>query len=112
MKAVFVKLPAFQRYRERYLDDVAYANFQRLLLHQPYAGDVMAATGGLRKVRFLHSRKGAGKRGGLRLIYYYWSQGDQFWLFTLYDKNEVEDLLISERMALARFLRHEIEART
>ena len=33
-------------------------------------------------------RRGKGKRGGLRVIYFYWVRGLEFWLFTLYDKNE------------------------
>ena len=30
--------------------------------------------------------------GGLRVIYFHWTASQQFWLFTLYDKNEVSDL--------------------
>jgi len=37
-------------------------------------------------------RRGKGKRGGLRVIYFYWVGGLEFWLFTLYDKNELSDL--------------------
>ncbi|MEM5387217.1 hypothetical protein VSR68_26975 [Paraburkholderia phymatum] len=37
----------------------------------PEAGDAIKGAGGLRKVRFGDARRGKGKRGGLRVIYYY-----------------------------------------
>jgi putative transcriptional regulator len=43
-------------------------------------------------VRFSDARRSKGKRGGLRVIYYYWTGGPEFWLFTLYDKDEMADL--------------------
>ncbi len=92
VKAVFVELPAFERHRSKYLDDIAFAELQGLLLKDPEAGDVIQGTGGLRKLRFADRRRGKGKRGGLRIVYYWWSAGMQFWLFTMYDKDEMSDL--------------------
>ena len=34
--------------------------------------DLISDTGGLRKVRFADRRLGTGKRGGFRVIYYWW----------------------------------------
>ena len=75
MKAVFVELPAFERYRADYLDEEAFGNLQNALMRNPEAGEVIQGTGGLRKVRFADKRRGKGKRGGLRVIYYWWSGG-------------------------------------
>ena len=72
MKAVFVELPAFERHRADYLDDEAFLRLQRLLMLNPVAGVVIPGTGGLRKLRFGDERRGKGKRGGLRVIYYWW----------------------------------------
>ena len=83
MKAVFVELPAFERRRADYLDDEAFRALQQLLMTRPEAGDLMPGTGGLRKLRFPDARRGKGKRGGPRVIYYRWDAGPQFWLFTL-----------------------------
>jgi len=47
----------------------------------------MPGTGGFRKCRWLDQRRGKGKRGGLRIIYYYFMRDAQIWLFTIYDKN-------------------------
>ena len=71
MKAVFVELPAFERYRSDYLDDDGFLALQNLLMKRPEAGDLIQDTGGLRKLRFADVRRGKGKRGGLRVIYYW-----------------------------------------
>ena len=111
MKAVFIELPPFERFRADYLDDDAFKAFQVELLANPHAGDVIKGTGGLRNVRFQDKRRGKGKRGGLRIIYYWWLGGSQFWLFTLYGKGEMTDLSDSERKALSEMLKKEITAR-
>ena len=77
----------------------------------PEAGDTIPGPGGLRKVRFVDARRGKGTRGGLRVIYYSWDSGSQFWLFTVYDKDEVTDLTPGERKTLREMLKRELEAR-
>jgi hypothetical protein len=52
-----------------------------------------------------------GSVGGLRVIYYWLASGWQFWLFTLYDKDESDDLTASERNMLAKLLASELKAR-
>ena len=111
MKATFVELPAFARHRARYLDDEAFRALQSLLMTHPERGDVIQNTGGLRKIRFGDPRRGKGKRGGLRVIYYWWPSGMQFWLFTLYDKDEMDDLTPDQRRALKAALEAELAAR-
>jgi hypothetical protein len=70
-----------------------------------------ATAGGLRKLRFADARRGKGKRGGLRVIYFGWAAGLQFWLFTVYDKDEQDDLSPQQRKALRTMLKAELEAR-
>ena len=111
MKATFVELPAFQRHRADYLDDDAYLALQNLLMKNPTAGDLIPDSGGLRKLRVGDARRGKGKRGGLRVIYYWWDSSLQFWLFTLYDKDEMSDLTPQRRKALRAMIRVEVEAR-
>ncbi|MHB8391363.1 MAG: hypothetical protein ACYDBH_17565 [Acidobacteriaceae bacterium] len=111
MKAVFVELPPFSRFRQDYLDDKGFRELQIALMGIPTAGDVIPGSGGLRKVRYADSRRGQGKRGGLRVIYYWWPRGAQFWLFTLYDKNEASDLTAKERQILKGLLDAELKAR-
>ncbi|MDI1277823.1 type II toxin-antitoxin system RelE/ParE family toxin [Methylobacter sp.] len=111
MRALFVELPAFSRYRQDYLDDEAFRALQSALLANPEIGDVIEGAGGLRKMRQGDLRRGKGKRSGLRIIYFWWETGRQFWLFTLYDKNELDDLSPTERKALKDMLKRELEAR-
>ena len=111
MKAVFVELPAFERHRADYLDDDAYRKLQSLLMLNPQVGDTIPGTRGLRKMRFADERRGKGKRSGLRIIYYWWDTGSQFWLFTIYDKDEMSDLTPSQRKALKEMIKKELEAR-
>ena len=111
MKALFVELPAFSRFRTDYLTDEGFRTLQNAPMESPVAGDVIEATGGLRKLRQADPRRGKGKRGGLRVIYFWWEAGRQFWLFTLYDKDETDDLSAKDKKALKEMLKRELEAR-
>ena len=111
MKALFVELPAFERHRSNYLSDEAYRGLQNEMLKDPEAGDVITGTGGLRKLRYGDATRGKGKRGGLRIIYYWWDPKKQFWLFTIYDKDELSDLSPKEKAVLKTLLKQELEER-
>ena len=111
MKATFIELPAFSRYRSTYLDDEGFRALQNDLLKNPEAGDLIEGTGGLRKLRQSDPRRQKGKRGGLRVIYYWWNGQQQLWLFTLYDKDEMDDLRPSKKKALKLMLKAELENR-
>ena len=71
----------------------------------------MPGTGGFRKVLWEDARRGKGKRGGLRVIYYYLIKDHQVWFFTLYDKDEATDLTADQKKALKRVIQAELEAR-
>ncbi|MBI3479398.1 MAG: toxin [Nitrosomonadales bacterium] len=111
MKATFIELPPFERHRQSYLNDEDYREFQQMLMKNPEAGDVIEGTGGLRKVRYADPKRGKGKRGGLRMIYYWWLSGKQFWLFTVYNKDEMDDLTAAQRKILKELLKQELNAR-
>ncbi|WP_027710479.1 hypothetical protein [Zooshikella ganghwensis] len=111
MKAVFKELTIFEKNRPKYLSDDEFREFQALLMDNPHAGAVIKGTGGLRKIRFGDKRRGKGKRGGIRVIYYWYHEGLQFWLFTLYDKDENDDLTAEQRSVLKTLLEHEVKAR-
>ena len=101
----FIETSLFTRFLPTYLDDEGYRFLQAHLVENPQAGKVISGTGGIRKLRWRDQRRGKGKRGGLRLIYYYLMEGDQVWLITLYDKDEADDLGIDEKKAYARLVR-------
>lgn len=45
MKALFVELPAFARFRADYLDDEGFRDLQAVMMKHPEAGDVIEGTG-------------------------------------------------------------------
>lgn len=112
MNATFIELPPFQRLREAYLDDQALRRLQNDLMKNPEAGDLIQGTGGLRKMRYGDAKRGKGKRGGLRIIYFWKTSDDQFWLFAVYDKDEADDLTPDQRKMLHGRLQQEIKARS
>ena len=90
MAVVFVETPVFTRRIQQYMDDAEYAEMQAFLSDNPDAGNVIRGTGGMRKLRWAGS--GRGKRGGLRVIYYWWVAKDRISLLLAYPKNEQDDL--------------------
>ena len=111
MYGVFVELPAFSRHRKDYIDDEGLRELQIELLIDPTAGDLLEGSGGLRRLRHRDVRRGKGKRGGLRVIYFWWEAGRLFWLFTIYDKCEMDDLGPTEKRALRAILKLELDSR-
>lgn len=111
MRGCFIELPAFERVRERYLDDDAYSSLQHLMLLAPEAGDLIEGSGGIRKLRFRDSKRSKGKRGGLRIIYYYWGARAEIWLFAIYAKGEVDDLTSKQLSILRDYLKAELKVR-
>jgi mRNA-degrading endonuclease RelE of RelBE toxin-antitoxin system len=102
MKSVFVESSIFEKYREAYLNDEEYRCFQLELDSNPKQGDVIQDTGGLRKIRV--ASKGKGKRGGTRIIYYFFAEKCRFYLLTIYAKNEVADLTLEQKKQLKVFM--------
>jgi mRNA-degrading endonuclease RelE of RelBE toxin-antitoxin system len=96
----FVEAPGFTGLVSDYLGDDEYRGLQMFLAGNPDAGDVMPGTGGFRKLRWGDRRRGKGKRGGLRVIYYYLEADDQIWLMAVYDKDEMADLSPAEKRLL------------
>jgi mRNA-degrading endonuclease RelE of RelBE toxin-antitoxin system len=87
---VFVETPLFTRIVHKYLSDDEFAALQWGLTLHPEAGDIIPGTGGVRKMRWAGS--GRGKRGGLRVIYYWRDRQGEIWLLTIYAKNEAQNI--------------------
>lgn len=68
------------------------------IARNPEAGDIIPGTGGVRKLRF--AIQGKGKRGGVRVIYYYYNDRNPVLLFTVFGKNEKSDLTEKEKNIL------------
>ena len=86
----FIESAVFQRLCALYLDDDEYAELQQFMMETPEAGQVVPGSGGVRKLRW--KRKGMGKRGGLRVIYYVRYQPNELWMLTLYAKAKQDNV--------------------
>ena len=71
------------------------------LIRNPESGNVIAGTGGVRKIRLKSSNKG--KRGGFRVCYFDDLRKEELLLLKIYGKNEKEDLSGAEKKALKEF---------
>ena len=101
----FVETPVFARLADAALGPAGTRALQLALLFRPEAGAVVAGTHGLRKLRWAPA--GRGKRGGVRVIYYWAPVAETISLLYLYAKNEQGDLTPAEAKALARLVREE-----
>ena len=86
---IFIETSIFTKEIERLTTDDNYRMLQSILMLRPDAGDIIRGSGGLRKIRW--KVPGRGKRGALRIIYY-WDHSDIIYMLFPYRKNEQEDL--------------------
>ena len=107
----FIETPLFTEALPGYLSDDEYRELQLYLAAHPEAGEVMPGTGGFRKVRWADQRRRKGKRGGLRVIYYYLVADTLIWFFALYDKDEVADLSAKQKRLLKAAIQDETRVR-
>jgi len=95
----FVEAPVFTRRLSDYMDDEGYTALQwALTLHPAEAGAIIPGSGGVRKMRWAGS--GRGKRGGLRVIYYWRRHAGEIWMLTLHAKNELENISVQTLKAI------------
>ena len=102
MKSVFIESSIFEKFRDTYISEEEFRLFQADLMANPKQGDVIQGTGGLRKIRV--AGKDKGKRGGSRVIYYYFDEKRRFYLLTIYGKNEMSDLNAEQKKQLKAFM--------
>ena len=87
---VFIETSIFTKLIGKYLSSDEYLGLQKFLLLRPDAGAIIRGTGGVRKLRWRLT--GMGKRGGIRVIYYWQVNADEIWLLTVYGKSEQESI--------------------
>jgi hypothetical protein len=95
------------RVLRRHVDDDAFRVLQLALMRRPEQGAVIRGSGGLRKLRLASASHG--KRGGLRLIYYWGKSEQTIYLLYLYAKSDQGDLSAVQIRDLARLVREEFK---
>ncbi len=103
----FSETPVFTKDVRDLLSDEEYRGLQLALVLRPEQGSVIPGRGGLRKLRW--GSKGRGKRGGIRLIYYWITAENTIFMLLLYDKSTQVDLTTAQARMLRRVVREELE---
>lgn len=101
----FIETTVFTRRILELMDDDEYRALQFFLSTRPDAGDIIPGSGGLRKVRWHTST--TGKRGGIRLIYYWAVREDTILFLFAFRKNERSDLTPEQIRILRRIVEEE-----
>lgn len=97
-----VETPFFLRKVANLLNEEERSELVVFLGMNPEAGDVIPETGGIRKLRW--ATRGKGKRGGVRVIYYFHSETFPLFLLTLYAKPQKANLTGAERNAFKKLV--------
>ncbi len=95
----------FTKQVQKLLDRESYRLLQLRLVAEPDAGDLIRGTGGLRKIRW--ESGGRGKRGGVRVIYYWAQKQDVMLLLLMYGKNQQDDLTPKQNAVLKKLIQEE-----
>ena len=100
---LFIETPIFTKLVSELLPDDDYRKIQLALILRPEAGKIIPSSGGLRKIRWkIH---GSGKRGGLRMIYFWDVPEDTIYMLLIYKKSKQEDLTQNQLKTLRNLVK-------
>ncbi len=86
----FFETAVFTKLIQKLISDEQYHLLQLQLSVRPETGDIIKGSGGFRKLRW--SGSGRGKRGGIRVMYYYITEDEQIYMLYVYPKSKKDDL--------------------
>jgi len=96
-----VETPTFHRRAAKLLAENERTELIEFLARNPFAGDIVPGTGGVRKVRF--AGRSRGKRGGVRVVYYVVDEDVPLYALLIYGKDEQDDMTGEQRKAMQAF---------
>lgn len=99
-----VETPEFIKQAKSCMDESSKGEFISFIAENPLAGDLIPSTGGARKLRWA-SNSHQGKRGGVRVIYYFHDKEIPIFLFTVYAKNQKSNLSAVEKGILYKIIK-------
>ena len=92
MRVTVFETEHYRQKAARLLFEGERAGIRRSLAENPDVHDVIPGLGGIRKARWGQQARGKGKRGGVRVIYFYASSADVVVLIDIYSKSQKDDL--------------------
>lgn len=97
-----VETPVFLRQADAIWDENDRQALVDHIARNPESGNLIPGTGGVRKVRW--TRPGSGKRGGARVIYFYYHADAPLFLLLAYAKASRTDMTQDEKRAASAFV--------
>ena len=104
---IFIETPLFTKLIKNLLPDENYRLFQQTILIRPEVGDLIRGGGGLCKIWW--NTPGSGKRGGLRIIYYWDVPEETIYMLLPYKKSKQKDLTVAQLKALRGLIKEGLE---
>lgn len=101
MIAEIVSLTAYESQVSALLGEEERTAMEFFIASAPEAHPVIRGTGGFRKARW--SRRGKGKSGGLRVIYFFLAKPGRIYMAAIYAKSRRETLSAADQNLLAKF---------
>ncbi len=102
---IIIETSVFTRQVQKLLSDEEYRHLQIELSNRPNMGVIIPGSGGLRKVRW--GLRGRGKRGGVRVIYYWAVEQNRLLMLLIYPKNVRDDLSPAQLKMLKQIVKEE-----
>ena len=103
----FFETPIFTKLIQKLISDTQYHLLQLQLSMHPESGEIIKGSGGIRKLRWFGS--GRGKRAGIRVIYYYFTDSEQVYMLYAYPKNKKEDLTKDQLRQLKQIVEEQLK---
>ena len=100
-----IETSIFTRKIKELISDEEYGELQFALIQRPDIGVVIPQSGGIRKIRW--SGSGRGKRGGIRVIYYWYVNEQQIYMLLAYAKNEQANFSAAQLKVLKKLVKEE-----
>lgn len=93
---------AYERAIRKLLSEDERTSLETAVLAAPASAPIMPGTGGMRKIRWAGS--GRGKRGGIRVVYFWIANPDAIYMLGAFAKAKRADLTAAERKTLSQLV--------
>ncbi|MBD3393075.1 MAG: hypothetical protein GF410_13740 [Chitinivibrionales bacterium] len=100
-----IETPTFTRQIIEIMSDDEYSELQRVLIKKPDSGKIIRGSGGIRKLRW--ASKGHGKRGGARILYFWFVTPRKLLMLFAFPKNVQADLNHKQLKILKQLVQEE-----
>ena len=104
---LIIETPIFTKRILEVLSDDEYRELQQVLAKNPAQGAIIPGGGGLRKIRW--TAGGRGKRGGARIIYYWFVSDSTVLMLFVFKKNERSDITKAQLKVLRTIVEKELK---